>query len=348
MSTVLNCIERIPGKLAELAGQADERFAGLGEMVKGRSIHSLYFVASGSSYNAAFAAKQFLEMECNLRVRIVYPNVFLNYEKIWDREALYVFLSQGGATKTVFLSAEKAREAGCLTCAVTSNPASPIGNACDASLDMGCGEEEFLYRTLGYSMAAATVCFLGLAVRGMGDKRAADYREDLKNAAANLPFIEKETDVWYEKNRFSILRRNKAMLAGPGQLWPVAQEADIKLMEMVPMMTRSYELEEFIHGPQNCFGDDMIFFILSKNGEDREKAVAIARFLKEKIGFCAMVGDVTMEPRDLPVKPASRYFWFLEYITVFQVLAYRMAVDRGRDLSRGVNAGIGAYISKTL
>ena len=138
------------------------------------------------------------------------------------------------------------------------------------------------------------------------------------------------------------------MLAGAGPLWAVAQEADIKLMEMVPMVTRSYELEEFIHGPQNCFGDDILFFILLKQGKDEEKAVSIARFLKEKIGFCTVVGDVITEMRDLRIRPASRYFWFLEYITVFQVLAYRMASDRGRDLSRGVNAGIGEYISKVL
>lgn len=348
MSTVLTCMERIPEKLAALAAQAEERFAPVKELLNRHSIRTLIFVASGSSYNAAFAAKQFLETECDLRVRLYYPNVFFNHEKISDMDALYVFLSQGGTTKMVFLSAKKAGEAGVLTCAVTSDPASPIGKACDVSLDMGCGEEEFLYRTLGYSLTAATVCFLGLAAAGKDAISVNHYREDLKTMAGNLPVTERAAHAWYERNRFSLLRRNKAMLAGSGQLWPVAQEADIKLMEMVPMMTRSYELEEFVHGPQNCFADDMIFFILSKSGEDEEKAVSIARFLKEKIGFCAMVGEVTMEPKDLPIQPASRYFWFLEYITVFQVLAYRMACDRGRDLSRGVNADIGAYISKTL
>lgn len=348
MVTVLDCIERIPTKLATLAGQAEERFAQLRELAKSRRIRTLVFVASGSSYNAAFAAKQFLETECDVRVQLFYPNIFLNYEKIWDREALYVFLSQGGATKMVYLSAKKAREAGCMTCAVTSDPKFPIGIACDVSLDIGCGQEEFLYRTLGYSLTAATVCFLGLAVTNKGGKSGDSYAGDLQAAADNLAAVEQAAQVWYEANRFSLLRRNKAMLAGTGQLWPVAQEADIKLMEMVPMMTRSYELEEFVHGPQNCFGDNMVFFILIKKGEDEEKAVSIARFIKEKIGFCALVGDVTIEQRDLRIHPKSRYFWFLEYMTVFQTLAYRMAVDRGRDLSRGVNAGINAYISKTL
>ncbi len=343
--TVLTCIERIPEKLTGLLREADTRFEPLRKAVSGRTIRTLVFVASGSSYNAAFAARQFLEEECSLRTQLYYPNVFLRHERIWDKEALYVFLSQGGSTKMVYLSALKAKEAGCLTCAVTADVNSPVGRACDISLDMGCGEEEFLYRTLGYSMTAATACFLGMALAGLD---RGPYERDLSALAENLPRVREAADAWYEKNRFSLLRRNKVMLAGSGQLWPTAQEADIKLMEMVPMMTRSYELEEFIHGPQNCFGDDMLFFILAKAGEDEEKVRAIASFLKEEIGFCAVVGDVSCDSRDLVIEPVSRYFCFLEYITVFQVLAFRMATDRGRDLSRGVNAQIKNYISKTL
>ena len=343
--TVLSCIERIPEKLVSLAREEEKRFEALRNAVFSREIKTLVFVASGSSYNAAFAAQQFLETECSLRTQLYYPNVFLNYGKIWDREALYIFISQGGSTKMVYLSAVKAKEAGCLTCAVTSDINSPIGKVCDISLDMGCGEEEFLYRTLGYSMTAATVCFLGVT---LAKSVKTPYKEDLTALAASLPRVQKAAGAWYEKNRFSLLRRNKAMLAGSGQLWPTAQEADIKLMEMVPMMTRSYELEEFIHGPQNCFGDDMLFFILAKSGEDEEKVRAIAAFLKEEIGFCAVVGDVRCDSRDLVIEPVSHYFTFLEYITVFQVLAFRMAADRGRDLSRGVNAQIKKYITKTI
>ena len=345
MASVLDCIERIPGKLNQLAGSVEMVFESLRWQTEGNRIESLVFIASGSSYNAAFAAKGFLERECGLHAEFYYPNVFLNSETIWDSKALYVFISQGGSTRMVYLSAQKAKEAGALNCAITADPSgSPIGTLCHISISMGCGKEEFLYRTLGYSCTAADVCFLGLSI---ANKRE-HYTEELRRAAANLPMVEAAAVKWYQQHRFSLLRRNKAMLAGSGELWAVAQEADIKLMEMVPMMTRSYELEEFIHGPQNCFADDMLFFVLAKEGEDDEKAHKIARFLKQEIGFCALVGDAGMDERDLSFQPASRFFRFLEYITVFQVIAYRMAEDRGRDLTRGVNAQINQYITKVL
>ena len=88
--------------------------------------------------------------------------------------------------------------------------------------------------------------------------------------------------------------------------------------------------------------------VYKRQGEDDEKAKAIARFIKEQIGFCALVGEEPLEERDLSISPASRWFFGLEYVTVFQVLAYRMADDRGRDLHRGVNAVVSQYITKTL
>ena len=71
-------------------------------------------------------------------------------------------------------------------------------------------------------------------------------------------------------------------------------------------------------------------------------------YKRQQIGFCALVGEEPLEERDLFISPASRYFFGLEYVTVFQVLAYRMADDRGRDLHRGVNAVVSKYITKTL
>ena len=105
MASVLDCIERIPGKLNQLAGSVEMVFESLRWQTEGNRIESLVFIASGSSYNAAFAAKGFLERECGLHAEFYYPNVFLNSETIWDSKALYVFISQGGSTRMVYLSA---------------------------------------------------------------------------------------------------------------------------------------------------------------------------------------------------------------------------------------------------
>lgn len=341
--TLMDCIERIPEKLKAIAG----REWVLPEEMKGKK--ELVIIASGSSYNAAFSARLFLEKVCRLRVTLIYPNLFVNYHSYINREALYLFISQGGQTKLVYEGLSLVKKEGCYTCAMTAKEDCIIAKTADYFIDMGCGEEEYLYRTIGFSATTASVMMLGAAL-SMEEEMPGEVSKDLIKAAEHLPAIKNSTLSWYADNRFSLLRRNMMMISGAGDLWPVAQESDIKAMEMVPMMTKSYELEEFIHGPQNAFNDDMIFILYSKSGEDEEKVGKIASFLKNEIGFCAVIGEAASEgdKKDMGLKAQSRYFAPLEFITFMQVTAYKMADDRGRDLKRGVNSVIQKYITKTI
>lgn len=341
--TLMDCIERIPEKLREIA----DRELALPKETEGKK--ELVIVASGSSYNAAFTAKLFLEKVCGLRVTLVYPNMFVNYHSGMHTDALYLFISQGGRTKLVYDGLALAKEAGCYTIAMTADETCIIAEAADYYIDMGCGEEEYLYRTIGFSATAASVMLFGAAL-GLEKEALEEVRRDLVRAAENLPSVKEGTLEWYADNKFSLLRRNKMMISAAGDLWPIAQESDIKAMEMVPMMTKSYELEEFIHGPQNAFHDGILFILYSKKGEDEEKVKKIAAFLKKEIGFCAVVGEAAEaeDKKDMALAAASRHFAPLEFITFMQVTAYKMAEDRGRDLAKGVNSSIQKYIQKTI
>lgn len=346
--SLMNCIERIPKRLREIAG----RDFLVGEREKG--VEELVIVASGSSYNAAFTAKMFLEKVCGLRVTLIYPNIFVNYHTYIQKKALYLFISQGGKTRLVYEGLLLAKEAGCLTYAMTGMEDCIIAKEADQFVDMGCGEEEYLYRTIGFSATAASLMLFGASlsvVNGKMEKETyARLQEDLRTAADHLEEIKDLTLEWYGRNRFSLLRRNTMLISAAGELWPIAQESDIKAMEMVPLMTKSYELEEFIHGPQNSFNDGMIFILYSQKGEDEEKVRKIASFLKHEIGFCAVIGEAAEEEdkKDLKLTSKSQYFAPLEFITFMQVTAYKMAEDRGRDLKRGVNSVVSEYIQKTI
>lgn len=363
MTTVLDCIKRIPLCLKEIRESYPKRAEAISAYLKERNmtqVDRIVFIASGSSYNSAHTAKLFIKNQCGIETELKYPNIFVNYEaeaelnsqKRFRENTLYVVISQGGETKLAYMALEKLKAAQKTSIAITKDGNTPIAKLAGLHLDMGCGEEEFMYRTIGFSTSAATCWLLGLAA-GVYNGQVNPLKEesflaDFEAMTGNLPKVRAAADLWYEAHKFSLLRRNKMMLAGTGDLYPIVNEGDIKIMEMVPMITRSFELEEFIHGPQNAFDDATLFLILHHKGEDDEKAISISRFLKEQIGFCALVGEAPLEDRDLSFTPASRYFFALEYVTVFQMLAYRMADGRGRDLSRGVNSVVSQYITKTL
>lgn len=351
MTTVLDCIERIPHKLTSLLCNRESRMYELQQYIQNQKITNIVFIASGSSYNAAMTSRAFFE-HLGLSVEYIYPNIFVNYTNHMSSKALYIFISQGGKTKLVYESLQKVKKLGYLNCAITAYHHVPIADIADITIDMGCDDEEFMYRTIGYSTTVAT-CFqiamtLAKVNHYIDEERINAYEYDFREMIKNLPAIKEKTLLWYHTHRFSLMHREHMMFTGTNDLWAVCQEADIKVMEMVPLISRSFELEEFIHGPQNAFDDSTIYFIFARKGENDEKVNAIAQFLKKEIGFCCVVGNLAEDLRDLYFDVKSQYFSALEYVTVAQVIAYKLATDYGRDLSRPLNAKINDYIKKTL
>lgn len=344
---LLDCIKRIPSRLENILNNYSNLKKQVLDFIGEKEIKELVFVASGTSMNACKVTRYFSENSCNLHVRFYYPNEFMNYFNYRNSDALYVFVSQGGATKLVYDSLLKAKEYGCMTCSITEKLDAPIAQKADLSLDMGSIKEEYIYRTIGYSTTSTTITLLE-TILSKNIELEKEILEDLKQATTNLDNIRELTEDWYLKHKFSLMRRNKVILAGAQNFHEVANEADIKIMEMVPLMTRSFELEELIHGPQNAFDDNTIFFLLVNKENDLEKAKRIANYLKNEIGFCAIIGNETIDYKDLYIPFNSKHFTFLEEITPFQIISYRMATDHGRDLTRKVNGNMDKYITKIL
>ncbi len=349
--TFLDSIASIPPILESMVRNRTERMASFVELIAGGRYKRVIFIGSGSSYNGALAACPLFD-RMGIEAQPMFPNHFTSYLSSFDREALYVVISQGGATRLAYEAVEKLHESGCNVCAITANSATPIAMASDVSVDMGCGEERFLYRTVGVCTTILS-CWqlavsMGVVSGVISEAEASLIDDEILSVVDAMPERMDQALAWYDRHRFSLMRADYLMCAGANDLWAVAREADIKAMEMVPMVTRSFELEEIIHGPQNAFDASGAYLVFARKGLDADKARAIASFLNEKIGFCALVGNIGSGSRDFVFEESSELFGTLEYLTFAQVLAYRLADDHGRDLTRRLNAGISTYISKEL
>lgn len=347
-----DCIEKIPVLLEKKTNGFGLLKTDIQQFIGDRKINEIVVVASGTSLNAAKVTKYFAKNVCGINMNCIYPNEFLNYLPLLNENALYIAISQGGKTKLVYDSLKLIKSKGYLNCSITENVHSPIGELSDLAICMGSENEEYMYRTIGYSTTVSTCCFIEMIIAlnngGLSENDINDLIDDFGLAYSNLDYIRKITEVWYQNHKFSLMKRNKCILSGAGYLHETANEGDIKIMEMVPMMARSFELEELIHGPQNAFDDATIFFLLCDKQIDLDKTIAIKKFIKNEIGFCSIVGDYMVDDNDLIFTYKSVNFRMLEAVTAFQIIACNMAIDYGRDLKRGVNSCISNYIKKTL
>lgn len=337
----LDCIKRIPQLNKEIVENYPKQFECLSECKN--KIEKIVFVASGSSYNSASVAKYFIENQCELEVDVIYPNVFSQQKthKMSDT-ILYVFISQTGATKQVYDDVMDLQEKGYMVASIIGDLKSPIAKISKNPIDMGCKHEEYKYRTIGVSTSIVTCWLLGCYLSDFQDM------DTLLAVNSQLDGIVEQALVWYENHKFDLMKRNVALFTGSYSLWPISVEADIKFMEMIPYLTKTYELEEFVHGPQNEFNNNEIFFVASKKGFEDNKTEAISKFLKNEIGCCYMVGDITFDENDFKFECDEPYFYELKHLCFYQVIAYMLANDHGRDLKQGLNTQLTNYFNKTM
>jgi glucosamine 6-phosphate synthetase-like amidotransferase/phosphosugar isomerase protein len=353
--SMMDTIEQIPIKLTQIHDNKDYLYESIHTYLQAHPvIKKITFIASGTSYNAAFTTKKFAEDCIHIPVELIYPNIFVNYfnKSLLNKETLYIFISQGGKTKLVYEALEIVKAKGLPNISITEHLETPIAMKADLALEMGSENEAYIFRTLGYSTTTATLYWLYISLSKINGIMTEEHEhllvDDYLKMIENLPKIKEDTLKWYKQHKFTLMQKSKFIFSGTSDLWPVAQEADIKFMEMLPVLTNSFELEELIHGPQNAFDSTTGYFILNRKGADSEKAQKIAKFINQEITPCFMVGEDTILDTDIEMTSLSNYFSCLEYMTVFQILSYKLATDKGRDLRTGVYPQVVNYIEKSL
>ncbi|WP_018659858.1 SIS domain-containing protein [Allofustis seminis] len=343
--TLLDTIRSIPSLIDQLDHKAFEKYFNL-------KYKKIVIIASGTSWNAASFVKSKLLKNKELNIDIFYPNYFISEinEDFIDKEILYLFISQGGTTKTVLDCIQRIKNIGAKTMSLTEEATSPIAQASDYNLEIGSIHEPFKFRTSGYTMTVITLMLFFVSL--IGEKQELfEYIDDLKHVSCDIKHAIDDALIWC-KNHQVELKKDKIIFYADKHLWPVAQEASLKFMEMVPLMAVSYEFEELFHGPQNAFNPSMSFISLIMEKDNLKKAIALDRFLRYEIqttSFILTTIEQSEEAENLHyIKHTSKYFKELVIVTFLQVLSYQLAILNNRDLNERLNSSIDYYFKKQV
>lgn len=337
MMTLLETIRQIPGVAASVIESRKDTFRALLAAVESRKapITQIVLLGSGTSNTAGSTARYFAERASGLPVRAVLPNDFC-YAAVHDPDALYVLISQTGTSIKTGECLERIRSFGGLAAAMSESPQTPISRAADVYIDMGCGHEEHLTRTIGYSATVLTVMLLGLELglrRGHLTRKEYDgYIAQARRLPAAVEKVIGDAMAWMDRSKWEMLHSDLLFFTGVNALWGVAQEAACKVWELPKLAAMGVDLDESMHGPNYGFNSRHCVLALDNGTVDSEKCAALVRYMKNEFKNGFMIGPKPVGPGDLELIPQSGPFSCLEFAAAVQILAYRLAQDCGRDL----------------
>ena len=204
------------------------------------------------------------------------PFVFSNYNRKFEKNSLYIGVTQGGHSYSTIEALKNVSESNCDVVTVTANLDSPVCKVSQNIIDIGCGEEKVGYVTKGFTATVLTFILMGLELayenKVISEEKYTEELFKIENAIENTDTVIEKSIKWYKDNKEELVDGERFVAIGYGPGYGVVREADTKITETVRTPMNGHELEEYMHGPYLSLSnkDHIIFIETQSSLEDRQ------------------------------------------------------------------------------
>lgn len=340
---MIDTIKEQPGLIEELFENRKEITKGFVELFQKQNIKKVYFSGHGAALNDALWIEPFMKMILKVEVEVTNPTTFnhrgaFNVGGFWNPEEMLVICpAQAGHTTGPILTARKAHEQGIKVLCITHDPESILAKECDVIIDNHSPAEPAFVETKGHiaDVLIGYLCALEAALAL--DRITQEEYEEWCEAIAELPkrcekHIQATID-WYEKNKYLLVSASAYTAIGFAENYVTAKDGCLKLAEATAKDCASYEMEEYMHGPNLSLHEDTVMFILNPKAGESQRMAEIYKYCRKISTRCILIASKENSDADekalLLDSLDKEYLTGLEYIIPFQILAHLTAMDLG-------------------
>lgn len=339
---MLQYIDEQPRVWRHILAQRAALTAPLDAVVKDREIRRVLLVGTGSSGNAALAAKPFWEELLGREVTLAVPTR-LDGVLPAAGTTLALVISQSGRSTSTLAAATQLRSRGFQPVAVTADPASPVAAACGCNLLIDCGAENVGPKTKGFTATVLTLYIAAMRLAellGTADTAALAARE----AALQRAFDAAEDNL--TRGRAFCALHGAQLAAQPhftfiadGAGLAVACEGALKVLETLYVPAFAYEFEEYLHGVNNTIGAGQCNILLLSSAENAERMLRLDRFCRTRGCHDLLISALPL-PADAPdgalVTQGSGqpYTQIFETLLVFQQISALVSERKGFNVDK--------------
>jgi glucosamine--fructose-6-phosphate aminotransferase (isomerizing) len=302
------------------------------EMLRSLAPRAVVTCARGSSDHAATFAKYLIETRAGVLTSSAAPSVSSVYAAKADLEgALFLAISQSGASPDLIAAAEAAKAAGARVVALVNAESSPLALTAHLTIPLCAGTEMSVAATKSYIASLAAIVHLV----GAWTQDA----ELLDVLAASPVQLERAWELDWSPAAAVLQSVAGLYVVGRGLGLGAAQEAALKLKETCGLHAEAFSSAEVRHGPMALVGEGFPVLLFSQNDETRAGNEALASELAER-GSTVMLADAqvtastTKRLLALPALNTHAAIAPMLLIQSFYRMANALSIARGRDPDR--------------
>jgi glucosamine--fructose-6-phosphate aminotransferase (isomerizing) len=304
-------------------------------------------VGCGTSYHAGLLGKDAIERLARIPVEVAVASEYRYADPIVDEKTLVVAITQSGETTDTLAAVEAAQDFGGRVLAVTNTQDSLVTREVDAVLLTKAGPEICVASTKTFLAQVAALDLLALELARTRDtvpeRELLRLGRDLRRAPEKVEETLGLLEGRVEEAAHVFEGARCALFLGRGPSYPVALEGALKLKEISYLPAEGYPAGEMKHGPIALVDENCPVVAVLGEGLVREKTLSN---VEETLARGAHVLTVAREDDKaarrisrvvLPVPDAPEMLDGLVLSVPLQLLAYRVAKNRGLDVDKPRN-----------
>ncbi|PKA63071.1 Glutamine--fructose-6-phosphate aminotransferase [isomerizing] [Apostasia shenzhenica] len=312
-----------------------------------RHSRRIIFIGCGTSYNAALAARPFLEELSGIPVSMELASDLLDRQGPIYREDTAVFVSQSGETADTLLALEYSLANGALCVGITNTVGSTLARKTHCGVHINAGCEIGVASTKAYTSQIVVITMMALAI-GADKLSTQSRREDIINNLPTLPDKVSDVlklDVQMKDLARSLMQMQSLLVFGRGYNYATALEGALKVKEVALMHSEGMLAGEMKHGPLALVDETLPIIVIATRDACFSKQQSVIQQLHARKGrlivMCS-VGDAASvcaggSCRIIEVPQVADCLQPVINIIPLQLLAYHLTVSRGYDVDQPRN-----------
>jgi len=310
-----------------------------------RRCRRLIFVACGTSYHSALAARQLVEELSELPVSVELASDFLDRKTPVFRDDTCFFISQSGETADTLKALEYCLSRGCLCVGITNTVGSAIARLTHCGVHVNAGAEIGVASTKAYTSQLLVIVMIAIKLgedRLSKQERIHTIMEDLKILPIKIREVLALEDKVQEIAR-SIHHAKSLLLLGRGYNYATVLEGALKIKEISYIHSEGVLDGELKHGPLALVDETIPIIMVATRDSLFEKVQnALSQVTARKgqpILICSQ-GDEEMLKlpfKCLEVPTISDCLQGILNIIPMQLLSYHVAILKGLNVDQPRN-----------